>query len=473
MTRLGQQNYGPLMSHTTAVSSAQRISDGCLIAATYWLVEGLRPQSWNVYNTLALVLTVVIFLIVAETNGLYRSWRGVALRHELQHTVATWFLATPVLLFTAFLTETSEEFSRIGTVVWFLVTPTALVVWRAAMRSLLAELRRRGYNNKSVAIAGCTPSAGALLDHMERDPSAGMRLYGVYDDRAAARRTPMENIGGPFRGDLDQLVDDARAGKIDLVYISLPLRAETRIASILRKLGDTTTTVYVIADFFGLSLLHSEWSAVGHLPVVSLNDTPFNGLGGWAKRVEDLVLGTIILMITALPMLAVAVAIKLTSPGPVFFRQRRYGLNGREIRVLKFRTMTVCEDGDEVKQASRDDARITRLGTFLRRTSLDELPQFFQVITGEMSIVGPRPHAVAHNEEYRRVIDGYMLRHKVKPGITGWAQVNGWRGETDALDKMRMRVQHDLEYIRNWRLGLDVWIIFMTVFSSKSRTNAY
>src|SRR5690606_35890380 len=247
--------------------------------------------------------------------------------------------ATPILLFTAFLTETSEEFSRIGTVVWFIVTPTALVVWRAAMRSLLAELRRRGYNNKSVAIAGCTASAGALLDHIERDPSAGMRLYGVYDDRAAARRTPMEHIGGPFRGDLDQLVDDARAGKIDLVYISLPLRAETRIASILRKLGDTTTTVYVIADFFGLSLLHSEWSTVGHLSVVSLNDTPFNGLGGWAKRVEDLVLGTIILMLTALPMLVVAIAIKLTSPGPVFFRQRRYGLNGKEIRVLKFRTM--------------------------------------------------------------------------------------------------------------------------------------
>lgn len=473
MTGLGQQSYGPLMSHTAAISGAQRVSDGCLIALTYWLVERLRPQAWNVYNTLALLLAVVIFLLIGEANGLYRSWRGVALRHELQHMVTTWVLATPVLLFAAFLTETSEEFSRIGTVVWFIVTPTVLVAWRAATRLLLAELRRRGYNNRSVAIAGCTASAKSLIDHIERDPSAGMRLYGLYDDRTAARRTPMESDQGPFKGDLDQLVEDARSGKIDLVYISLPLRAETRIASILRKLGDTTATVYIIADFYGLNLLHSQWSAIGNLPVVSLHDTPFNGLGGWAKRLEDLVVGSLILLLTALPMLCVAVAIKVTSPGPVFFRQRRYGLNGREIRVLKFRTMTVCEDGDVVKQASRNDARVTRLGMFLRRTSLDELPQFLQVITGEMSIVGPRPHAVAHNEEYRRVIDGYMLRHKVKPGITGWAQVNGWRGETDAIEKMRMRVQHDLEYIRNWRLGLDIWIILMTIFGSKTRKNAY
>lgn len=473
MTGLGQESHGPLVSHTAAVSGVQRVSDGCLIIATYWMVERARPQSWNVYNTLAMLAAVLIFLLIAEANGLYRSWRGVALRHELQHTVATWFLATPILLFAAFLTETSEEYSRIGTVVWFIVTPVVLVVWRAAVRSMLAELRRRGYNIRNVAIAGCTGSAKALLEHIQNDPSAGMRVYGVYDDREATRRTPLNLPDESFRGDLDQLVEDARQGKIDLVYISLPLRAETRIAWILRKLGDTTATVYLIADFYGLSLLHSQWSAMGNLPVVSLHDTPFNGLGGWAKRIEDLVIGSLVLCVAAIPMLIAAIAIKVTSPGPVLFRQRRYGLNGREIRVLKFRTMTVCEDGDVIKQASANDSRVTRIGMFLRRTSLDELPQFFQVITGEMSVVGPRPHAVAHNEEYRRVIDGYMLRHKVKPGITGWAQVNGWRGETDAIDKMRMRVQHDLEYIRYWRLGLDIWIIIMTIFGSKARTNAY
>jgi putative colanic acid biosynthesis UDP-glucose lipid carrier transferase len=172
-------------------------------------------------------------------------------------------------------------------------------------------------------------------------------------------------------------------------------------------------------------------------------------------------------------MLIIGIGVKLSSPGPVFFKQRRYGLNGREIRVLKFRTMTVCEDGANVKQATKGDARVTRFGAFLRQTSLDELPQFIQVLTGEMSIVGPRPHAVAHNELYRSQIHGYMLRHKVKPGITGWAQVNGWRGETDTVDKMEKRVEHDLEYIHNWDLGWDLKIIFLTVFGSKKNRNAY
>ncbi|HEY6878372.1 MAG TPA: exopolysaccharide biosynthesis polyprenyl glycosylphosphotransferase, partial [Polyangiales bacterium] len=197
------------------------------------------------------------------------------------------------------------------------------------------------------------------------------------------------------------------------------------------------------------------------------------GVNGWLKRVEDLVLGSLILMMIALPMAAIAVGVRLSSPGPIFFRQRRYGLNGEEIRVLKFRTMTVTEDGGVVTQAKKDDQRVTPFGRFLRRTSLDELPQFINVIMGEMSIVGPRPHAVSHNEMYRRMIHGYMLRHKVKPGITGWAQVNGWRGETDTVEKMEQRVNHDLHYIQNWGLLFDLKIIFKTIFGSGTRQNAY
>jgi len=218
-------------------------------------------------------------------------------------------------------------------------------------------------------------------------------------------------------------------------------------------------------------LLRAHWSSVGDIPVVSVFDTPMHGAGGWIKRAEDFVLGTVILAIIAVPMLLIAIGVKLTSSGPVFFRQRRYGLNGRELRILKFRTMAVMEDGPNVKQATRDDPRITRFGAFLRHTSLDELPQFLQVLTGEMSIVGPRPHAVAHNEMYRSRIQGYMLRHKVKPGITGWAQVNGFRGETDTLDKMERRVEHDLEYIDRWDLFLDLKIIFWTIFGSKKNEN--
>jgi putative colanic acid biosynthesis UDP-glucose lipid carrier transferase len=229
----------------------------------------------------------------------------------------------------------------------------------------------------------------------------------------------------------------------------------------------------MVVDFLYYSLLRAQWSQIGGIPVVSLHNSPFEGVGAWVKRLEDLIIGGMIVLLTLIPMACIAIAIKVSSPGPIFFRQWRYGLCGKKIRILKFRTMNVCEDGPSVRQASKNDSRITRIGRFLRRTSLDEFPQFFQVLTGEISLVGPRPHAVAHNEQYRSLIHGYMLRHIVKPGITGWAQVNGWRGETVELEKMKQRVRHDLEYICNWNLLLDLKIIFLTVFGTKKSRNAY
>ena len=251
-----------------------------------------------------------------------------------------------------------------------------------------------------------------------------------------------------------------------------PPRTMPSFAEILADLADTTVTVYLVADLLYYSLLSAQWSQVGDVPLVSLHDSPFQGIVGWVKRIEDLVLGSFIVLLTALPMCCVALAIKMKSPGPIFFRQSRYGLCGKHIRILKFRTMTVCEDGPDIVQVVKDDGRVTKLGKFLRRTSLDEFPQFFQVLTGELSLVGPRPHAVAHNEKYRALIHGYMLRHTVKPGITGWAQVNGWRGETAEQVKMEERVRHDMEYIRNWNLLFDLKIIFLTVFGSKKGRNA-
>jgi putative colanic acid biosynthesis UDP-glucose lipid carrier transferase len=351
--------------------------------------------------------------------------------------------------------------------------PLFLCASRLGGRLVVRHLRAKGRNLRSVAILGATPSAEKLCDSVAERPWLGMRLAGLYDDRSASRRHQFRVEHCPYSGGVDDLIRDAREGKVDLVYIALPLRAEARVGEVLRALADTTATVYLMADFFTYDLLHARWTELGSLPMVSIYDSPFRGAAGWLKRLEDLVLGTIILGIIALPLLAVAIAVKVTSKGPVFFRQRRYGLNGREIRVLKFRSMTVTEDGPNIKQATKDDKRITRVGKIIRRTSLDELPQFLQVITGEMSIVGPRPHAVAHNEEYRALIHGYMLRHKVKPGITGWAQVNGWRGETDDIVKMEKRVQHDLEYIQNWHLLWDIKIILLTLFGSKKSHNAY
>jgi putative colanic acid biosysnthesis UDP-glucose lipid carrier transferase len=301
----------------------------------------------------------------------------------------------------------------------------------------------------------------------------GLKLVGFFDDRPEPRSPTIPADLGRREGTIQDLVDQARAGTIDRIYITFPMRAEERIRRVLDMLGDTTASVYVVPDFFVFQLLHSRWTDILGLPVVSVFENPFYGIDGVAKRLSDLCFGGVLLALAAVPMAVIAATIKLTSPGPVFFRQRRYGLDGREIRVWKFRTMCVCEDGPQAVQAKRDDPRVTRLGAILRKTSLDELPQLFNVMDGSMSLVGPRPHPNALNDEFRRQIEGYMLRHKVKPGITGLAQVNGWRGETDSPERMQKRIEFDHRYIREWSLWMDIKILAKTVIVVLSRKNAY
>ena len=251
------------------------------------------------------------------------------------------------------------------------------------------------------------------------------------------------------------------------------MNAEKRIRHILDKCSDTTANVYIIPNFFMYNLLNARWQSVGSVQALSVYDTPFQGASNVLKRIEDIVLGSLILSLLLVPMCIIACVVKLTSKGPIIFKQKRYGLDGKQITVYKFRSMTTQDNGPKVKQATKNDPRITKVGGFLRRTSLDELPQFINVLQGRMSIVGPRPHAVAHNEEYRKLIKGYMLRHKVRPGITGWAQVNGLRGETETVSKMAQRVEYDLEYIHRWSVWLDLKIIVMTVFNGFVNKNAY
>ena len=251
------------------------------------------------------------------------------------------------------------------------------------------------------------------------------------------------------------------------------MRAESRIQSIVAQLADTTASVYIVPDLFTFQLLHSRWMDFNGVPVVSVYENPLYGVDGILKRTTDIVLAVCALLFLGLPMLLIALAVKLTSSGPILFKQIRYGLDGRQILVWKFRSMTVCENGDTVKQAKRNDSRLTPIGGFLRKTSLDELPQLINVLVGSMSLVGPRPHAMAHNEFYRSQIDGYMLRHKVKPGITGLAQVCGYRGETETIDKMEKRVLFDHKYIREWSIWLDIKIILRTFLVVFSRQNAY
>ena len=464
---------GHLKANAPQLSMMQRLADVVIIAGTHWAACDLYyRQEWNSSNTLATAMAVAVFYLAAQINGLYRAWRGAPVRKEAIQVAVAWGVTVPVLLFAAFATKTTASYSRVVSTGWFIAAPVALIFWRVGVRNLLRSLRARGLNTRTVAIAGATRTGERLLKTLQNDPALGLRVAGVYDDRTRRRRELPESLGR-YAGTLDKMLEDARKGAFDIVYIALPLRAEKRITSMVSKLADTTATVEIVPEFYAYDLLHARWGTVGDIQVVSIFDTPFNGVGGWLKRVEDLALGTVAVLLTALPMLVVAILIKLDSRGPVFFRQTRYGLNGKGIRVLKFRTMRVIEDGEDVPQAQKNDSRVTRLGAFLRQSSMDELPQFFNVLAGHMSIVGPRPHAVVHNELYRAKIHGYMLRHKVKPGITGWAQVNGWRGETDTVEKMEKRIEHDLDYINNWRLGWDLKIMWLTVFGRAVRSNAY
>ena len=337
---------------------------------------------------------------------------------------------------------------------WFILCPVTLILGHLSLQSVLRRIRNQEKNLHSYAILGDSESTKKLPEKIAQLPWAGLRLIGLYDD-------------------LPSLLLDLKSQSIDYVFLSYDSHQQNKIASAISALNDSTASIYLIPDLLLSDLLGSRWIMLGNTPLIVINDHPFYG-GWWAvKKIEDLVLACLILIIISPLMLFIAIAIKLSSSGPILFKQRRHGLNGEVIKVCKFRTMTSLEDGDVVIQATKEDARITRVGKFLRRYSLDELPQFFNVLQGSMSIVGPRPHALVHNEHYRQLIDGYMQRHKVKPGITGWAQVNGFRGETDTIEKMKGRIDFDLYYINHWSIGLDLKIIYLTILSILTGKIAY
>jgi len=469
---------GLIRPYGATITLAQRLSDAGWIAGGHALAYGLYPGAhWETEQTLATGMAILAFYVTGEIAGLYQPWRGVPLGRQLVRVWAAWLPVVAILLGAAFVAKTTEEFSRMASGGWLVAAPLLISGWRSLVHYILRAARSRGRNLRTGAICGVTDIGLELARRMQEQPHLGMRLVGFFDDRTPERLERVSMSHGGLVGTFADLVEAARNSEIDLVYIALPLKAEPQINKLLRELADTTASVYIVPDFFVFDLLHGRWSQLGDLPVVSIFETPFYGIDGWVKRLEDVVLGSFFLFCASPLMTLIAIAIKLDSKGPVFFKQRRYGLEGEVIEVLKFRSMTVAEDGDEVKQAKKDDKRVTRVGKLLRRTSLDEIPQLIHVVTGTMSLVGPRPHAVAHNELYRKKISGYMLRHKVKPGLTGWAQVNGWRGETDELWKMERRIEHDLEYIRRWGLLFDLRIVFMTVFGmlfgGKVRSNAY
>jgi len=451
-----------------------RLSDAlCIVAG---LAVGLSfggPTTTGDRYAIAAAAAIIVFGLLAEVVGMYRSWRGVSIHREAFGALVCWLGTFALLLALAFAAKHTAEFSRVSMVVWLAVTPALILACRMATRAVQRVLLWLGYNARTFAIVGVNELGFQLARNIAASPEMGLHLAGFFDDRPSDRNPPIPDDLGERLGTISDLIGRARSGEIDRIYITFPMRAEDRIRGVLDQLGDTTASVYVVPDFFVFQLLHSRWTDILGLPVVSVFENPFYGIDGLVKRLSDLFFGSLALALAAVPMVLIAAAVKLSSPGPVFFRQRRYGLDGEEIRVWKFRTMTVCEDGAQAVQARRNDPRVTRLGAILRRTSLDELPQLFNVLDGSMSMVGPRPHPHALNEAFRTQIGGYMLRHKVKPGITGLAQVNGWRGETDSPEKMQKRIEFDHRYIREWSLWLDVQIMLKTVLVVFSGKNAY
>ncbi|TQV74584.1 undecaprenyl-phosphate glucose phosphotransferase [Aliikangiella marina] len=424
------------------------------------------------YQVASLVVAV-FFLYTAEMLNLYRSWRGSRFSQMIFTSWACIILSFVGFLLTAFLFKQSEDFSRVTLAIWGTSAMFLTFFWRAIYSGYRRLKLEAGHNLKKVAILGVNQLGLDLHTQIKTQKDLGFKFMGFYDDRDSER--VMEEYGKTTEGRIDDVVTIAKNGTIDTLFIVLPLKAEARIAEILALLGDTTVDVHLVPDFLLANLVHSRINHVGDMDTLSVFESPYYGAKVWVKRTEDIFISFGILLMIAIPMLLISLAVKITSRGPVFFKQPRYGLDGEEILVWKFRSMKVSNENarEKVVQAQKNDSRLTPIGGFLRKTSLDELPQFFNVLAGSMSIVGPRPHAVSHNEEYRQKVSFYMLRHKVKPGITGWAQINGWRGETDTLEKMEKRVQYDLEYIKNWSLWLDIRIIFMTVFKGFVGKNAY
>lgn len=345
---------------------------------------------------------------------------------------------------------------------WLIGTPLVQILALTILKLLSPWLINMQGPVKNAVIIGLNEQGQLVANNIVADQYNKVSVLGFFEDRSTDRM-PKEH-GFSILGALADVPVFVNTHQVHTIYIALPMSSHPRILKLLDDLKDTTASIYFVPDIFVTDLIQGRVSDVNGIPVVSVCETPFTGMDGFIKRTADILFSLAVLILISPILLVIALGVKLTSPGPIIFKQRRYGLDGQQILVYKFRSMTVTEDGVTVTQATRNDQRITPLGAFLRKTSLDELPQFINVLQGRMSVVGPRPHAVAHNEEYRKLIKGYMVRHKVKPGITGWAQVNGFRGETDTLEKMEQRVHYDLEYLRNWSPRLDMLIVAKTVW---------
>jgi putative colanic acid biosynthesis UDP-glucose lipid carrier transferase len=414
-------------------------------------------------------LTLCLLIFALTFPGRNRFWDRPL--NAAVDIFTSWLSLVFILLLCGYATRSLGLFKLEVLLWWVLITPvlhwTSIFLSRAWLRHTAALPE----NRRTVVVVGAGALGVKVAQAFRAKGDIGLMFLGYFDDRADDRLDA--EAAGALLGSLKRVAWYVREHGVNEVYITLPLGSQPRILELMAQIQGTTASIFFVPDVFGISIIQGRLQDMNGVPVVGLCETPFTGTNRLVKRASDVVLGGLILALISPLLLLISAGVRLTSSGPAIFRQRRNGLGGEEIIVYKFRSMRTQDDGSVVKQATKDDDRITPFGAFLRRTSLDELPQFINVLQGRMSIVGPRPHAVAHNEQYRQLIKAYMVRHKVKPGITGWAQIHGHRGETDTIEKMQARVEYDLEYLRNWSLGLDLQIIARTIKLVFFDRNAY
>jgi len=454
------------------LSVAKRLVDPLLIFLSLFLAALIVQQK---FDGSQLLLGILAFLVSAQVFDGFNFFEAPNLRSagrliHVRNLLIAWVIVLIILGAMGVVSGITEDFDVRVLLLWSLLTPLLLFIGHSVVRSYLELLRSNGVYQRSV-IVGANDLGYKLAERIHQQRSLMTRVEAFFDDRFDERcDNELKNV---VFGGIDDVATYVEKNQISRVYITLPILNHPRVMNLVESLRDTTASIYFVPDVFMFDLVQARLDSVNGIPVISVFETPLTGINAVHKRAFDVLVAGLILLVIAPLMMVIAALVKVTSPGPVIFKQRRYGMDGEEILVYKFRSMSVCEDSQIVTQATQNDARVTRIGAILRRTSLDELPQFLNVLQGSMSIVGPRPHAVSHNEHYRKLINGYMWRHKVKPGITGWAQINGYRGETDTIDKMEGRVIYDIAYLKSWSVWLDLTIIFKTVKLVLKDANAY
>ena len=460
-----------IANQSTRAAPVQGMVYALVIVGYLYLLARLFSIDFDQPYQILLLTTVLLSYLLFRRFDLTTDWNLIAPGSHGSRVLINWAWLVGMLLVIGLITKNSEYFSRALLLVWFFSTPLVLFGAHLLARYTFYSLLPQSSTKRSAVIIFANESARMLTSKLQS--SAGYEVAGYFEDREE------ERTGGgipdlPYLGKARVAAQYVRDHEIQVVFVVLPDAGARRALNILDEFGDTTASLYYVPDFFVFSLLKAQLGEVEGVPVLQVAETPFYGVDGLLKQVFDFFF-SIAALIGLIPVFFfVGLAVKLSSPGPMFFKQKRYGLNGKRFWVYKFRSMRVDAPDADKRQATKDDDRITRVGKFIRKTSLDELPQFMNVLKGEMSVVGPRPHTVAHNEHYRREVKQYMMRHKVKPGVTGWAQVNGLRGETANVERMEERIRFDLEYIRNWSPVLDLKIIFLTVWMMvRGDKNAY